>query len=266
MSETPVYFFLAQVNAIMTGSLRLAMAFALLCLCAWALSLFSERYLPLGRYLTGWLALLGAVGLATAGILRYVLPYANPFVAQGLVFGGLLCCAAVLLLGVQSLKLWQHKLLRGGLVFGGLLLWTWAGWQPAFSRSDKTVLTALMALPVALALAYFPLLFRPELRLPVAAFFHGGWILAMGVTLAIHHGWFYPILAGIPQEGEFYPYINLYDWFLFLFVILYSGNIYVDYWLKQRSSQLALSWNYPIVVVALLCQWLNTNVFDTLAL
>src|SRR5690606_26836650 len=121
---------------------------------------------PLGRYLTGWLALLGGVGLAAAALLQYFLPYANPFVGQGLVFGAVLLGVALALLGLQFLSLWQHRLLRGALLTGALLVWVWACWQPAFSRSDKTGLTALMAMPVALVLAYFPLLFRPALRLP----------------------------------------------------------------------------------------------------
>lgn len=268
MSETPVYFLLAQLNAVMTGALRLALAAVLLLVLAWGWSLRRSALadaLPLARYFSGWIAGLGAVGLLAAAGLWFLLPYPNPFVLNALWTGLALLLLAPLLLWLQTWPVWQRSLLLRALTAGLLGLgWLACAWLPAFSRSDKTLLTALMALPWMIALAWFPLLFDSGWRW--RHFFHGVWLISMLAGLLLHYGWLYPILSGIPRVGEFYPYINLYDWFLVLFMILYSGNVYVDYWLKQRDSQLALSWHYPVVVTALCCQWLNTHIFDTLAL
>lgn len=268
MSETPVYFLLAQLNALMTGSLRLALASVLLLALAWAWSLRQSARadaLPLARYFSGWVAGLGALGLLAAASLWFLLPYPNPFVLNGFWTGLGLLLLALVLLGLQARPFWQQTIWPRGLAVALLgLAWLACAWLPAFSRSDKTLLTALMALPWMLALAWFPVLFGSGWRW--RHFFHGTWLLSMAAGILLHYGWLYPILSGIPRVGEFYPYINLYDWFLVLFMILYSGNIYVDYWLKQRASQLALSWHYPVVVTALCCQWLNTHIFDTLAL
>ncbi|MBF2054402.1 MAG: hypothetical protein IGS03_13200 [Candidatus Sericytochromatia bacterium] len=268
MSETPVYFLLAQLNAMMTGALRLALAAVLLLVLAWSWSLrptAADHALPLARYFSGWVAGLGAVGLLAATALWLLLPYPNPFVLHGFWTGLGLILLASLLLGLQTRAFWQRAVLPRSLA--ALLLglaWLACAWLPAFSRSDKTLLTALMALPWMLALAWFPVLFDSGWRW--RQFFHGVGLISMLSGLLLHYGWLYPILSGIPRVGEFYPYINLYDWLLVLFMILYSGNVYVDYWLKQRASQLALTWHYPVVVTALCCQWLNTHIFDTLAL
>jgi hypothetical protein len=53
---------------------------------------------------------------------------------------------------------------------------------------------------------------------------------------------------------------------LYGFVILYSGNLYIDYWLNQGKSSWAMCWHYLALIAALVCLWFNSNVFDSLAL
>lgn len=305
MSETPVYFALAQLNSLMTGSLRLALAMLALSALAGMVSLRLPRWLALGPYFGAWCLLSALVGLTAAGLLVQMLPYDNPFVWQGLRTAAGLSLGAAALLALQLSRLWRLPALRlgHGLIAGlGLGL---CAWLPSFSRSDKVLLSTLSVLPFAIALSYFPLLLLPGSR-RWRGCFHALWLPAAVSGLLLHHLWLYPLLAGIPQQGEFFPYINLYDWFLFVSVILYSGNLYVDYWLSSRLSSrqaapraassprtepanqperdydpissgaagtpllpsdgLALSWNYLVLAVSIICLWLNANVFDTLAL
>lgn len=269
MSETPVYFVLAQLNSLMTGSLRLSLAFGLLGVVslAWGGWCQQKDGLRLGHYFWGWMAAVGLVGLAAVLLEKQLLPYQNVFVNQGVILALLLVPGACLLL--WAVLRWQGWRMQMGLALlagMGLLL---ACWAPSFSRSDKTGITLLMALPVAISLAHFGLLLAgastPALRWRL----HLLWGLSQVPIGGLYFFWLSPQLQGIPQAGEFYPFINLYDWFLLIFMILYLGNLYIDFWLNQpdqETSSLALSWNYGVVVVGLLCLWLNTNVFDTLAL
>lgn len=266
MSETPVYFVLVQLNSLMTGVLRMSLALLALSLLTALLSLRWRDWLPLPRYLSALAGLTAVTGLAAAGAEKVLLPYENPFVNQGLITAGIYLGSALLLLVLQSLPLFQKNIWRGVIsLLGGLGLGL-SFWLPSFSRSDKLLISMLMIWPMAVALAYFPLLLTAR---PVPArVFHLLWAPGAVLALGLHYFWLYPFLAAIPKEGEFYPFINLYDWFLFVAVILYSGNLYIDYWLRQgaQRSKLALSWNYLVAVVAVLCLWLNANIFDTLAL
>lgn len=266
MSETPVYVLLAQLNSVMTGGLRLALAFAALTLLAWGGSVRSRRCLDLAPYLNAWVVFLALMGLGTSLWEKALLPYQNPFVNQGVWLSGGLLLVGGGALGLQALPFWQRSALMRSLlalIFG--LSWFWSLFLPSFSRSDKTLFSTLMAVPVAISLAYFVLLLTGQER-RFARILHATWALSLPVNLLIYYLWLWPLLAGIPQAGEFFPFIHLYDWFLMAFVILYLGNVYIDYWLKQTTRNLALSWNYLVLVSAILCLWLNTNIFDTLAL
>ena len=265
MSETPVYFILVQLNSLMTGSLRLSLALLAMSLLACLLSLRVSSWLPLTRYFSALGLGAAAVGLVAALCEKGMLPYENPFVNQGVWFAVGLLLGAGLLLGLQSLKSFEIKALRLMLGLIGSLGLGACFWLPSFSRSDKVLISTLMIWPMAVALAYFPLLLAGVRH---RGLFHLLWLPGAGIGLLLHYLWLYPMLAGIPKEGEFYPFINLYDWFLFLAVILYLGNLYIDYWLRQRDQRsiLTLGWNYLVVVAAILCLWLNANVFDTLAL
>lgn len=269
MSETPVYFVLAQLNSLMTGSLRLSLAFGCLGILslAWGAVRRQADWLRLGRYCWGWMALVACVGLGSVLLEKALLPYQNVFVNQGVVLALLLVPLALGL--TWAAQRWPgHRAQMALALVAGFAL-ALACWAPSFSRSDKTTATMVMALPVAVTLAHFGLLLAglstPALRQRL----HVLWGLSQPPMWGLYFLWLSPQLKGIPQAGEFYPFINLYDWFLLIFVILYLGNLYIDFWLNrpnQGTSSLALSWNYGVVVVGLLCLWLNTNVFDTLAL
>ncbi|MGV3523491.1 MAG: hypothetical protein ACO1RX_04665 [Candidatus Sericytochromatia bacterium] len=269
MSETPVYFVLAQLNSLMTGSLRLSLAFALLgaVSLAWGGGRQQREALRLGRYFWGWTAASGGVGLGAVLLEKALLPYQNVFVNQGVVLALLLVpISCGLLWAALRWQGWRTQMGLAVVAGGGLWL---ACWAPSFSRSDKTGVTLLMALPVAISLAHFGLLLAGASTPVLRQRLHLMWGLSQVPIGALYFFWLSPQLQGIPQAGEFYPFINLYDWFLLIFVILYLGNLYIDFWLNQpnqETSSLALSWNYGVVVVGLLCLWLNTNVFDTLAL
>lgn len=266
MSETPVYILLAELNTLMTGALRLSLAFMLLTVFAWALSWGSARWLALARYFTAWCAVSLALALMASLIEKKLLTYQNPFVNQGVYLSAALLPVVVSLLWFQTRSFWaQHRGLRVFAILCSLFTLTYIFLLPSFSRSDKVFFSTIMTLPFAIALAYFPLVFLKE-RPEWASLLHLCWGLSASCALVIYYGWLWPFLSGIPHAGEFYPYINLHDWLLVLFVILYLGNVYIDYWLKQRSKPLLVSWNYLALLTAVLCLWLNTNIFDTLAL
>lgn len=287
MSETPAYFVLAQLFTLMTASLRLALGFSLLSALAIGLGLLlrsaQQRQLMQGlvRYLNGWLGLsaLAGGGFACAEIL--LLSYPNFFVQRGLVFAlGLL-----LLWGGQEFLLrrlaqtgksgrsvtsgFVLQALSMGLSLGGVAL---ACLMPAFSRSNETAITVIFALPVALVISYFSLWLSPAQSPPrlLRSVFHGLWAGLSTLSLSAYLFWLYPRLAGLPPEGEFYPFLKLYDWFLMLFMLLYLGNLYIDYWLRTGENgekpALVLAWNYGVLVAGLICLWFNASIFDTLAL
>lgn len=268
MSEASAYFILSQLNSLMTGGLRLCLDFLALGALAGLLSLRWQKWLPLGRYFSAWLLSLAVLALGAALGMQVLLPQPNPFVQQGLLLAACLIPAALLLLGLQSLALWLRPGFRLAVALLGLVCLACCLLQPAFSRSNQILLSCLLDLPLAVALAFFPFGLLPELRGRFKTAFHSLWLLAAPVSLLIHSLWLWPRLAAIPQQGEFFPFISLYDWFLFAVMILYLGNLYIDYWLKlgNRRSYLALSWNYLTLVVTVLCLWLNANIFDTLAL
>ncbi|MGE3727575.1 MAG: hypothetical protein AB7I41_18590 [Candidatus Sericytochromatia bacterium] len=273
MSETPAYFLLAQLFTLMTASLRLALGFALLSALALAWGLCfnknQQALQGLARYFNGWLGLTALAGGCFAGAEFLLLSYPNFFVQRGVAFAfGLL-----LLWGVQksvllkSGQVWQGLAL--GLHLAGLVL---ACLMPAFSRSNETAITVLFALPVALVISYFCLWLSPK-RAPsrrIRTIYHGLWGGLSAAALSVYLFWLYPRLAGLPPEGEFYPFLKLYDWFLMLFMLLYLGNLYIDYWLRTGKNRekpaLVLAWNYGVLIAGLICLWFNASIFDTLAL
>ncbi len=284
MSETPAYFVLAQLFTLMTASLRLALGFALLSALTLGLGLVLRTpksyalLLGLARYLNGWLGGAALAGGGFAGAEILLLSYPNFFVQRGLGFAlGLL-----LLWGIQAFLLRRlaqtGKSGKSGLVLHILALSLNLGsvalacWVPAFSRSNETALTVIFALPVALVISYFALWLSPNhppSRL-LRSVFHGLWGGLSILALSAYLFWLYPRLAGLPPEGEFYPFLKLYDWFLMLFMLLYLGNLYIDYWLRTGESgekpALVLAWNYGVLVAGLICLWFNASIFDTLAL
>lgn len=264
MSETSVYFVLAQLFTLMTASLRLSLAFLLLALLAEAV--FQLKRWPdwspqLADYWRGWMGSLGLAGALFAGLEALILNYPNPFVRQGIYLGlGLALFSWILgflRTGDRRMRLW--------LLLLALIV---SFWLPPFSRSTQTWITVIFAWPVALSVSYLCLWLWPRGSLPLALrnLFHGLWGMAALSAGWMYCFWLYPRVSGLPPVGEFYPFIHLYDWFLVVFMILYSGNLYIDYWLKERKKNLILAWNYGVVLVALLCLWLNTSIFDTLAL
>ncbi len=270
MSETPIYFVLAQLNSLMTGTLRLSLAFLALSLMSAFVSLHWQKWLPLTRYFSAFAAVSACVGVVAAGAEKWLLPYENPFVNQGLITAGIYLISSALLCLLQGAKLFKDFFGRLIVSVLGCAVLGLSFYLPSFSRSDKLLFATLMIWPMAVGLAYFPALLagRQQPLADLKKCFHLLWIPGAVCALGLHYFWLYPFLAAIPKEGEFYPFINLYDWFLFMAMILYLGNLYVDYWLRQGSQQsrLALSWNYLVAVVAVLCVWLNANIFDTLAL
>ncbi|HEY9841513.1 MAG TPA: hypothetical protein V6D23_13715 [Candidatus Obscuribacterales bacterium] len=268
MSQASAYFILAQLNSIMTGCLRLGLALLGLALLAGWLSLWWPRWLRLGAYFSAWVPGLALVALGAACAANLLLPQPNPFISNGLWLAVGLLPAAALLLALQRLRAWQNWAFRLAVCLAGSAALALSILLPAFSRSNQILLSVLLDLPMAVALVYFPLLLLPQARARYAGSLHLLWGLGASASLLIHYLWLWPQLAGIPQEGEFYPFINLYDWFLFAAMILYLGNLYIDYWLKwdYPRSWLALSWNYLVMVASVLCLWLNANIFDTLAL
>jgi hypothetical protein len=275
MSETPAYFVLAQLFTLMTASLRLALGFALLSALTLALRLVLQNpkqyplLLGLARYFNGWLGVSALAGGAFAGAEILLLSYPNFFVQRGLGFAlGLL-----LLWGGQGFLLRSSgsvlHMLAMGLSLGSVAL---ACWVPAFSRSNETAITVIFALPVALVISYFALWLSPAQSPPrlLRSVFHGLWGGLSTLALSAYLFWLYPRLAGLPPEGEFYPFLKLYDWFLMLFMLLYLGNLYIDYWLRTGENgekpALVLAWNYGVLVAGLICLWFNASIFDTLAL
>jgi hypothetical protein len=281
MSETPAYFVLAQLFTLMTASLRLALGFALLSALTLGLGLVMrtpkqlQLLRGLARYLNGWLGVTALAGGLFAGAEILLLSYPNFFVQRGLVFAlGLL-----LLWGGQVFLL--RKLARSGnsgRVLQGLALGLNIGCvvaaclMPGFSRSNETAITVIFALPVALIISYLSLWLSPEYfpsRL-IRSIYHGLWAGLTTLAFCAYQFWLYPRLAGLPPEGEFYPFLKLYDWFLMLFMLLYLGNLYIDYWLRTGKNgekpTLVLAWNYGVLIAGLICLWFNASIFDTLAL
>lgn len=266
MPQALAYLILAQLNTLMTGSLRLALDFLGLAALSGLVGWKRPAWKPLSGYFGAWALALALLGLGFSAAETLLLPQPNPFVRNGLVLSLLLSVGlGGWILLARRLPGPKARLGLSALAGSGLLL---ALMFPAFSRSNQVVYACLLNLPLALALGFFPLNLLSRARPALREGFHATWLLAAPLSLLIHHAWLWPQLSRIPQQGEFYPYLNLYDWFLMAAMILYSGNLYIDYWLKlgDRRSILALSWNYLVLVVAILCLWLNANVFDTLAL
>lgn len=275
MLETPIYYLLAELNTLMTASLRLALACWLLLLSSLLAACWQPRWAALQPYVWAWLSCLALLALLPAAVLTGLFHSNNPFVAQGLktsiVLLGWGVSCLILSLGAARLHKkrpdWQS--LRLPLLGIWLGLQAAGGWWffqlPAFSRSDKTLFSVVLSLPIMAVMLYFPALLT-GLGQYMRPFVHTAWALSLLLALGVHHFWLFPFLAGIPTQGEFFPYINLYDWFLSGFVILYLGNVYIDFWLKPEKNALRLSWNTLFCAWAVLLQWLNTNIFDTLAL
>lgn len=266
MPETTFYFLLAQLNLALTSHLRLGFVFLLLALG----SAFWHQYRSPRQTHEGidayWLAWsTGCVLLAggSAFALRRMLPEVNVFM-QDSIYTTLGLCAAVLCAWAAHV-FWSKGYRSASTISRGLslIISSYCLYAYSFSRSDKDLFALILAWPVALALSYFPLCF---LKNPPAQTFHRVFLVGLLPVLGVYYGWMYPLTQHIPSVGEFYPFINLYDWILPLFMLLYLGNVYIDFWLNKRKSTLALLWNYPVVVAAILCQWLNSNILDTLAL
>ncbi len=267
MSETPIYFVLAQLHSLMTASLRLALSILFLMAVVLALSLWQNKWKAFATYLNGWLLMSSGAGLLASLGQRFLFPASNHFIDQGVYSSLALLSVGSVFAIVAGLKLTQTRWLQASLSLGLLALCVYGLQAADFSRSDKVLASCLLALPLSLNLIYFPLLFDPQHQ-QYKHFFHLIWGLSAPISLGIYFIWLEPILSGIPQEGEFYPFINLYHWFLLLVMILYLGNLYIDYWLKQGNSRfkLTISWHYLITFIALLGLWLNANIFDTLAI
>jgi hypothetical protein len=271
MSETPAYFLLAQLFTIMTASLRLALGFLLLICISLGLNLglnhrplWQSQLKSLAQYWVSFLAICALVGGLCSGVEMWFLNYPNPFVDRGLLFSGGLLLLAVL--NLFSLKMGKKGMtIALSLSLIGLIA---ACFLPGFSRSNQTAITLLFALPVALIVSYFCLWLVPQKSPPafIRTIFHGLWALSSLVAGGLYLFWLYPRLAGLPPEGEFYPFLKLYDWFLILFMLLYLGNLYIDYWLREAKPAMLLAWNYGILIAGLLCLWFNASIFDTLAL
>lgn len=263
MSETPIYFFLAQLNLLLTTNLRMGFVFLALSL---GCSLWFKHHSTaqrLSSYWLGWSSACALLALSSAGALYRLLERPHLFLQQGTSMGiGLGAAIGIAWTAKYFAKKGAEKAANLGyllsILLGGYCLYAYS-----FSRSNKDLFSLGLTLSLALAISYFPLCF---LERPPAKTFH---LLFLGSLMPlglIYYGWMYPLTRQIPQVGEFYPFINLYDWILPVFVILYLGNIYIDFWLNKRKNTLALVWNYPVVVAAILCQWLSTNILDTLAL
>ncbi len=264
MSETPIYFFIAQLNSLLTGGLRLGYGFfvlAVLMLCgSFWVSEPAQRdsRRGLASYWLTWSTGLSLLALSSALALSQLLAAPNVFLKQGIYSTVGLLIASGMLLVFQYFKRG-----RWGLCLS-LPVALFCVYAYSFSRSDKDLFSIVLALPVALGVSYFPLCFFKQNT--TDRLFHSVFLWLLLPVFFVYYGWMYPLIKHIPAAGEFYPFINLYDWILPLFVILYSGNVYIDYWLNKRKSILVLMWNYPVAVAAILCQWLNTNILDTLAL
>lgn len=261
MSETPIYFFLAQLNLLLTSNLRIGFVFLMLSVSSglW----FHPVAQRLSTYWLAWASVTTLLASGSAWALQALLQSPNVFVQQG-TYSGIGLAAAII--SAWAARFFERKgYLRTtyaayllSMLIGGYCIYAFS-----FSRSDKDLLSLGLTLPIALAISYFPLCFLSH---PPAKIFHLLFLGSMLPLALIYYGWMQPLIFHIPQVGEFYPFINLYDWILPGFVILYLGNIYIDFWLNKRKNTLALVWNYPMVVTAVLCQWLSTNILDTLAL
>lgn len=266
MPETPFYFLLAQLNLLLTSHLRLGFVFLFLALgsALWQQYRANTSSLQgLDHYWLAWSSGCVAIAGGSTLALHRMLPSINGFLQES-TYNSLGLCAAILcawagqifgVKGYRSARTVSHTL--------AFLVSSYCLYAYSFSRSNKDLFALILALPVALALSYFPLCF---LKRPPAKKFHFIFLLGLFPVFGVYYGWMYPLTRHIPSVGEFYPFINLYDWILPLFVLLYLGNVYIDFWLNERKSTLALIWNYPVVVTAILCQWLNSNILDTLAL
>jgi hypothetical protein len=263
MSETPIYFFLAQLNLLLTANLRMGFVFLALSVCS---GLWFRRQpvdQRLSTYWLGWSSASVMLALGSAWALQTLLDRPNILLQEATYSGMGLAAAVVSSWAAQFfVRKGYHSTARIVYLIS-VLIGCYCIYAYSFSRSDKDLLSLGLTLPIAVALSYFPLCF---LNRPPARGFHLLFLASLFPLGLIYYGWMYPLVKHIPQVGEFYPFINLYDWILPVFVILYLGNIYIDFWLNKRKNTLALVWNYPMVVTAILCQWLSTNILDTLAL
>lgn len=272
MSEATLYFVLAQLFSISTAAMRLALAFAWLSGGAWLVLGLENKPGRRGAftalYLQGLSIVLALTSAGTFGLLQYKMPYPNPFVARGwllaLILGGL--GFFFLILERRWTGQWRRLHLVGyALVKWGCVFWLCQG--DSFSRSDRIVLSVMMCLSMAWTVAYFGLSWQVSEE--SSAFqnrFNVGWGILFLPLLVSHILWLHPILAGLPAEGEFYPFVALYHWFLVIAVLLYLGNLYIQYWLKLQTSALFIVWRYLMTVTAITLLWFLTNIFDTLAL
>lgn len=263
MSETPIYFFLAQLNLLLTANLRMGFVFLILSVCSGFWLQRQTVLLRLSTYWLGWASASTLLALGSAGALHTLLQRQNVFLQQATYSGIGLAAAVTSAWAAQFLTRKGYSSAARITYLISTLVGSYCIYAYSFSRSDKDLFSLGLTLPIALALSYFPLCF---LNRPPAKGFHLLFLGSMIPFSLIYYGWMYPLMRHIPQVGEFYPFINLYDWILPVFVILYLGNIYIDFWLNNRKNTLALVWNYPMVVTAILCQWLGTNILDTLAL
>lgn len=264
MSESPAYFLLAQCFTFMSVALRLSLGF----LCVGLLSILGKELKliknPLSNFWWAWGAFCALVSALSAEMALRILPYANPFLSSGRFMAWVSLGGLLGLIGLQGLKAtpWRSKasLLLGFMLLGYLIV------QPPFSRSNQIWLSVLFHLPMGLGLGYLSALLTQNMSLDLKRIYHWGSGLSLCTILGFHYFWLLPRLEPIPKAGEFYPYINLYDWFLWGFVILYLGNLYIDYWLKERLYLPQMLWNYLLLITGLVSIWLNSSIFDTLAL
>lgn len=272
MSEATLYFVLAQLFSCSTAALRLALAFAILSGGVWLWGALKQHHLRMASftalYLQGWSIFCALAGALTFALMQANLPYANPFVARGWQLS--LIVAVMGLLGLLLERRWVWQWPRQWWVGYAVLKWGGLFWLchgPSFSRSDRIWLSVAMVLALAWTMAYFGLSWQSsDTAMAVQNHFNVGWGVLVLPLLVSHVSWLHPILVGLPVEGEFYPFVALYHWFLVIAVLLYLGNLYIQYWLKLQVSAVFIAWRYLMVVTAMTLLWFLTNIFDTLAL
>lgn len=278
MSESALYFLLSQLSACATASLRFSLAFVVISGVSWLLvskptesssiKVFDTLVWAFAaRYNQGWGVFLAMASGVFFWLSQQFMPHPNPFILRGGQLALILVTTGLVALLLEQYVI-RHLQLHWQRYYGLLklvVLW-FVCHGPSFSRSDRIWLSVTMVLFVAWTVGYFALSWQAETPVlqTYRACFNAGWLLLFLPALGIYLLWLQPILAGLPPEGEFYPFVALCHWFLVINMILYLGNLYIQYWLKQQAG--LFIWRYSCAVAAIVFLWLTTHIFDTLAL
>lgn len=269
MPESSTYYILAQLISFSSASLRLMIGFLFLSSIYLIVEWANKKEPTLSIYWFCWGMICSALATITTQLELNIITFENSFIDSGWKLASTILFHQVWITICYSFV--KVKRFRKAILIIGLIICWYLILQSApFSRSDKHLINALILLPINLCISFFPILLiqakNQNTFERLTNIFLKLFLFSLPVTIFIHFYWLTPQILSLPKDGEFYPYVTLNNWFLAIFVILYLGNVYFQYWLKNSKGHIFVVWNYLFTITALLILWFNTNIFDTLAL